>query len=173
VVAATGEAVPTISNPALSGLIETATSDEITEDIALSDKIELTTNNGSAIEETESDDLSEAGPVAKIPTGSEEVIAENTTTPNEIITETVIPDATPKPAQKMYHLIAGSFQDTENASSLIDIYQQRGYDPKMIGPAANGYYRVSISAYLLKSDALVELNKARDLYNPNIWLLRN
>lgn len=152
---------------------ETASSNKITEEIALSDNIELTTNNGSAIEETESNDLIEAEPSAAIPADSEETMAENTATPNEIITETVIPEATPKPAQKMYHLIAGSFQDTENASSLIDIYQQRGYVPQMIGPAANGYYRVSISAYLRKSDALVELNKARDLYNPNIWLLRN
>jgi len=151
---------------------DTEASDKITEDNTLSDNIELTADNGSGIEDTDSNDLSDADPDPSIPIESEETIAENTTPPNEIITKTVIPDATPKPAQKMYHLIAGSFQDTENASSLIDIYEQRGYVPQMIGPAANGYYRVSISAYLRKSDALVELNKARELYNPNIWLLR-
>ncbi|MCF8364542.1 MAG: SPOR domain-containing protein [Bacteroidales bacterium] len=78
-----------------------------------------------------------------------------------------------QPAKKMYHLIAGSFQKPENATSLIDAFRQKGYEPSVIGPAENGFYRVSISAYIRKSDALAELRKVRETLNPNIWLLRN
>lgn len=84
---------------------------------------------------------------------------------NEMVVETPAPT-------KMYHLIAGSFEREINAGKLISEYAGYGYSPKIIGQAANGYYRVSIAAYLKKNEALSELEKARDLHNPNIWLLR-
>ncbi|MBE0638906.1 MAG: SPOR domain-containing protein [Bacteroidales bacterium] len=73
---------------------------------------------------------------------------------------------------RMYHLIAGSFEKTENANILIAEYANDGYDPKIIGQADNGYYRVSIAAFIRKEEALTELEKVRVKYNPNIWLLR-
>ncbi len=147
-------------------------SDNIEEDITLSNNTE-TANTGSSAEETGNNELMEAEPIATTPSYSKEIAIENTTASDKNIIETVIPDDKQKPNHKMYHLIAGSFKDTENAFSLIDLYLQRGYEPQIIGPAENGYYRVSISAYLRKSEALVELRKARDLYNPKIWLLKN
>jgi low affinity Fe/Cu permease len=88
---------------------------------------------------------------------------------DEPIRETLV--ETPAPS-KMYHLIAGSFEREINAENLISEYAGYGYNPVVIGQAANGYYRVSIAAYLRKNEALPELEKARSLYNPNIWLLR-
>ncbi len=74
--------------------------------------------------------------------------------------------------QRMYHLIAGSFERVDNAEVLIEKYTGHGYQPAIIGQAANGYYRVSIAAYIRKDEALTELEKARTAFNPNIWLLR-
>jgi nucleoid DNA-binding protein len=76
------------------------------------------------------------------------------------------------PSPKMYHLIAGSFLENENAGNLIEFYQNNGYMPIILGPADNGYFRVSIAAYLRKDEALEELNLVRSQFNPNVWLLR-
>jgi hypothetical protein len=73
---------------------------------------------------------------------------------------------------KMYHLIAGSFLENENADNLISFYESNGYTPAIIGPSAGGYFRVSIAAYLRKDEALEELNLVRRKFNPNVWLLR-
>ena len=76
------------------------------------------------------------------------------------------------PYVKKYHLIAGSFLDEENAGKLTGKYAKEGFQPNTIGPSSNGYYRVSIAAYLRKDEALTELEKARKDFDPNIWLLR-
>jgi cell division septation protein DedD len=83
-----------------------------------------------------------------------------------------VPETTITPHKRMYHLIAGSFQNPENADQLTQSYRSHGYEPTLIGPAENGYYRLSVAAILRKSDALVELKKVRETYNPNVWLLR-
>ncbi|MFP4471383.1 MAG: SPOR domain-containing protein [Bacteroidales bacterium] len=91
------------------------------------------------------------------------------------------PETTPEPETiieqepvvvEKYHLIAGSFAEIENAEKLMDTYRNGGYMPEVIGQASNGYYRVSIAAFVSKVDALNELRKVRELYNPNVWLLR-
>ena len=74
--------------------------------------------------------------------------------------------------QRMYYLIAGSFEKTENADNLINMFAKEGYTPKIIGQADNGFYRVSIAAFFRKEDAIEELAKVREKYNPSIWLLR-
>jgi len=74
--------------------------------------------------------------------------------------------------QKKYHLIGGSFLDKENAGKLTGKYAEKGFEPTTIGPSSNGYYRVSLAAYLRKDKALTELEKARRDFDPNIWLLR-
>jgi len=87
--------------------------------------------------------------------------------------EIVTPTPTPVIQQKMYHLIGGSFENIENAENLILSYEQEGYsEPRVIGQASNGYYRVSISAYLKKSDAVSELKKIRETLNPQAWILK-
>jgi nucleoid DNA-binding protein len=81
--------------------------------------------------------------------------------------------AAPAAYQRMYHLIAGSYERSVNATELMDSYTQKGFSPEVIGPADNGRYRVSIAAYLRKEDALIALEEVREKYNPNIWLLRH
>lgn len=88
------------------------------------------------------------------------------------VDEVKAPASPEKLSTKMYHLIAGSFEKAENADGLISDYTRDGYDPKIIGQAENGNYRVSIAAYLRKDEALAELEIVRVKYNPNIWVLR-
>lgn len=83
------------------------------------------------------------------------------------------PTPTVASGQRMYHLIAGSYERSANAAELIDSYTQKGFSPVVIGPADNGRYRVSIAAYLRKEDALGVLQEVREKYNPSIWLLRH
>lgn len=83
-----------------------------------------------------------------------------------------IPVVVATPLKRMYHIIAGSFQNPDNAENLISSYRQNGYEPKIIGSSENGYVRVSIVAVLRKSDALEELKKVRNNFDPNVWLLR-
>jgi cell division protein FtsN len=90
------------------------------------------------------------------------------TTPDQ-----VPPPPAQTPQQKMYHLIGGSFENIENAEILILSYKEKGYEnSKVVGQAANGFYRVSISAYIKKSEAITELTKVRTSLNPQAWLLR-
>jgi len=94
-------------------------------------------------------------------------------------TETEIAATPPEPVpekvvtKKMYHLIGGSFENIKNAESLILSCKAQGYDnSQVIGQASNGFYRVSIAAYIRKPEALAELKKVREGLNPNAWLLR-
>jgi hypothetical protein len=110
--------------------------------------------------------LKELPPIDHYPKPSEDNIAAPVTTQ-----KSPTPDVSN--GQRMYHLIAGSYERSVNAAELIDSYSQKGFSPVVIGPAENGRYRVSIVAYLRKEDALAALYEARQKYNPNIWLLRH
>ncbi len=120
-------------------------------------------------------------------TESESTLEISENLPEKVATQpTPEPESTPAPSvdevkpliqtekmnQRMYHLIAGSFERAENAKDLMQMYTSEGYDPKIIGQAENGNYRVSIAAYIRKDEALTELEKARAKYNPAIWMLR-
>jgi cell division protein FtsN len=73
---------------------------------------------------------------------------------------------------KMFYLIGGSFAKIENADKLIARYSQKGFNPQIIGQASNGYYRVSIMAYLRKEEAMEELRRIRESEIPGAWVLR-
>jgi len=91
----------------------------------------------------------------------------------EIKAEVAPSHSTPAAEQRMYHLIGGSFARIENADKLIMSYKKAGYeDSRVIGQATNGNYRVSISAYPRKDDAVAELKKVRENYNSRAWILR-
>jgi hypothetical protein len=117
-------------------------------------------------------------PERKMPTSiaEPEASSENLNFSREIPTQVLVqpkPEPEPQPARRMYHLIAGSFREADNAGTLIESFQNMGYQTAIIGPAANGFYRISIMACLRKEDALAELRKVRETINPNIWLLRH
>lgn len=111
----------------------------------------------------------EASTVAETPAEEKPEAKEN---PDNAEVLSPAPEVKPVKTQKMYHLIAGSFQDDSNTGLLIQKYADLGYNPSVIGPTENGYFRVSIIAYLRKDEALIELKKVRKNHNPDIWLLR-
>lgn len=146
------------------------TSPEMTES-GTSDKAEIETHD-SDVASNETAALVTGHPAEAAVSHASEVLPEPEIEPvanDDPVEEPVV--VTP-PAKKMYHLIAGSFLDAENTGTLIQDYTSLGYQPSLIGPSDNGYYRVSIMAYLRKDEALVELRKVRENYNPDIWLLR-
>ncbi len=114
------------------------------------------------------DEIPSANPKVENPA---EIISKPEDKPVESKAAALNPVMASSNSRKMYYLIAGSFLDAENTGSLIQYYTDLGYNPSIIGPAANGYYRVSIIAYPRKAEALVELQNARQKYNPDIWLL--
>ncbi len=98
-------------------------------------------------------------------------------TPQTDFEKEVSPDPDPPAVQvtpqKMYYLIGGSFENIANAKTLIASCKEQGYvNPKVIGQAANGFYRVSITAYVRKPQAINELQKVWARLNPRAWLLR-
>lgn len=130
------------------------------------DRVEVKNHNlGVDLEE---DDIPSANPEVE---KSAEIISKPEDKPVESKAAAPNPVVVTSNPRKMYHLIAGSFLDAENTGSLIQYYIDLGYNPSIIGPAANGYYRVSIVAYPRKAEALVELQSVRKKYNPDIWLL--
>lgn len=74
--------------------------------------------------------------------------------------------------QKKYFLIAGSFESLMNAEKLIAQFKTDGYEPELAGQTENGLYRVAISVYQQKDEALAGLKKIRESYNPNVWILK-
>jgi len=75
-------------------------------------------------------------------------------------------------SQKKYFLIAGSFESLVNAEKLIAQFKTDGYEPELAGQTENGLYRVAISVYRQKDEALARLKKIRESYNPNVWILK-
>jgi cell division protein FtsN len=69
----------------------------------------------------------------------------------------VVPE---KQAEGSYHIIAGSFRDTENAEALQRKLAMEGYPAVVIEPG-NGIYRVSAIAFTNKNKALEELVRFR------------
>lgn len=74
--------------------------------------------------------------------------------------------------QRLYHIIAGSFEKPELATHMIRFYTDEGFTPVLLDRAENGYYRMSIAAYSDRQHAFSELERLRSRYNPGIWLLR-
>lgn len=74
--------------------------------------------------------------------------------------------------QKKYYLIAGSFESLVNAEKLVEQFKNQGFQPELAGQAGNGFYRVAISAFAKKDEALAELKRIRENQNPNVWILK-
>ena len=104
-------------------------------------------------------------PVIKPENKSKDVVNE----PAAITTKVAQPLVT---TGKMFYLIGGSFENVENADKLISKYAQRGYNPQIIGQAANGYFRVSLQSYLRRQEAMTELERIRANEIPGAWVLR-
>lgn len=75
-------------------------------------------------------------------------------------------------SQKKYFLIAGAFENMVNAEKLIQQFKADGFQPELAGQTDKGLYRVAIAAFVQKDEALAELKKIRENYNPNVWFLK-
>ena len=75
-----------------------------------------------------------------------------------------------KPDNKTYYLIAGSFEQIDNAQQLINSLTKLGHSPELLH--SNGYYRVAISKFSDKNGALRELARLRSQKaTKSVWVL--
>lgn len=86
-------------------------------------------------------------------------------------TPEVIPEVTPVNALKKYQIVVGAFSKERNADKYVQELQNKSYDAAIIGKSSNGLFRVSISGFDGRSDALSMLDKVRREENSSAWLL--
>ncbi len=85
----------------------------------------------------------------------------------EVTTAEPVPPAV---ATVSYYIIAGAFQNPENAASLITKLRNSGYDARMAGQTKGGLFRVSYGQYPDRKQALQNLEKIQQSVNPDAWL---
>ncbi|MBS3775168.1 MAG: SPOR domain-containing protein [Bacteroidales bacterium] len=71
---------------------------------------------------------------------------------------------------KKYYIVAGSFENRENAVNFRQKLRSQGYDSEMIGER-NGMHAVSYASFDNKSQAKRELQKLRNEEGVQAWLL--
>ncbi len=69
-----------------------------------------------------------------------------------------------------YYIVAGSFKSHENAMRMVEDADSRGYAAEL-SENDNGFYRVLLSSYSTKEDALKLRDKVRSDYS-DCWILR-
>ncbi|MDY0200947.1 MAG: SPOR domain-containing protein [Tenuifilaceae bacterium] len=75
-----------------------------------------------------------------------------------------------KPEDKTYYIVAGSFEQIDNAQQLFESLSKEGYTPELL--QSNGYYRVAISKFSDKNRALRELARFRSQKpTESVWIL--
>ena len=106
------------------------------------------------------------------------VTEENTTQQDETdqtgvesVEETVTEQETPPAGQtKKYYVVAGMFSIRTNAENLVNTLKAKGYDAEVFGRHGN-LYAVSFSSHVSKAAAVQEMNRIREQFNPQAWLL--
>ena len=82
-------------------------------------------------------------------------------------TEQSIPSAD---QTKKYYIVAGMFSSRTNAENLVNTLKAKGYDAELFGRHGD-LHAVSFSSHVSKATAVQEMNKIREEYNPNAWLI--
>lgn len=75
-----------------------------------------------------------------------------------------------KPAAKQYYIVAGCFQNENNAVDYASYLREQGYDAQKFGKYS-GLHAVSFNAFTDYNEALRELNKIRKNVEPEAWIL--
>ncbi len=70
-----------------------------------------------------------------------------------------------------YHIIVGSFERKANAETLCRLFVDQGYRPVIV-PNAAGMFRVSLTSFCEKNQALDFLYSLRKQTYPEAWVLR-
>lgn len=114
-------------------------------------------------------------PVIHVAEESITPVVQPTPIPEEPKEEPVADVTTTEPAPQAvttvsYHIIAGAFQDPDNAESLIGKLRNRGYDAQMAGQTKGGLHRVSYGKYPDRKQAIQNLEKIHLNENPDAWL---
>lgn len=69
-----------------------------------------------------------------------------------------------------YHIIAGSFENHENARQLVDQLRSKGFGASIIGQNKYGMFRVSFEGFARKEDAEKQLAVIRENENQSAWI---
>jgi nucleoid DNA-binding protein len=77
---------------------------------------------------------------------------------------------TGRQAGKQFYIVAGSFSDINNAERYVRTLRNQGFDASILG-RRNNLHTVSFSAHAIREDAVRELNRIRNSYDPEAWLL--
>ncbi|WP_299119316.1 SPOR domain-containing protein [uncultured Tenacibaculum sp.] len=70
-----------------------------------------------------------------------------------------------------FHIIAGAFQEVENAENKLQELKDLGYDASIIGENAYGLTQVAFASYSNKSDARKALELIKEKVSEDAWLL--
>ena len=74
--------------------------------------------------------------------------------------------------EKKYFIIAGCFRDLQNADKCIRELEARNYKPVIAGKTPQGLFRVCYNGgFLSKQDALNEMEKIREEFKNDPWLI--
>lgn len=76
-----------------------------------------------------------------------------------------------KKESKNFYIIAGAFQEVENAVKKLTELQNQGYDAKIIGKNNFGLTQVSFSSYSTKEEARKVLEQIKQTVSEDAWLL--
>jgi nucleoid DNA-binding protein len=71
---------------------------------------------------------------------------------------------------KKFYIVAGMFSSRTNAENLVITLKAKGYDAELFGRHGN-LYGVSFSSHESKAPAVAEMNRIREQFNPQAWLL--
>ena len=70
-----------------------------------------------------------------------------------------------------FHIIAGAFQEIENAENKLAELQELGYDAKILGKNDFGLTQVTFNSYNSREEARKELELIQETVNEDAWLL--
>jgi len=71
---------------------------------------------------------------------------------------------------KKYYIVAGMFSSRTNAENFVNTLKAKGYDAELFGRQGD-LHAVSFSSHVSKAAAVQEMNKIREEYNPDAWLI--
>ncbi len=76
-----------------------------------------------------------------------------------------------KQGSKNFHIIAGAFQEVENAEKKLAELQEQGYDAKIVGKNNFGLTQVCFTSYNTKEEARKALEQIKETVSEDAWLL--
>lgn len=128
----------------------------------------LTPSEDVAITAEESQDIS-----SPTETGLDEAGTTETVSPPKEVTETTereTPSSEIISSGPKYYVVAGCFENRENADRYIDELQAQGYNAELFGTWKN-LYAVSFNSFTTKDQALQEMLRIRQSAEPDAWVL--